>query len=58
MRQSPPEEEKETVMGILSVALGVAIISVVIGGALGFLFGFVGGAFAAAGLVIILRGER
>ena len=48
------EDEKETVMGILVVAFGVAIVSAVFGGALGFL----GGAVSAAGLVIILRGER
>ena len=58
MKQSPPEDEKETVLGILSVALGVAITSVIFGGALGFLLGFAGGVFAATGLVIILRGER
>jgi len=54
----PSEDEKETVMGILVVAFGVAIVSVVFGGALGFLLGFVGGAISATGLVIILRGER
>ena len=52
------EDEKETVMGILVVAFGVAIVSVVFGGALGFLLGFLGGAVSATGLVIILRGER
>jgi len=52
------QDEKETVMGILVVAFGVAIVSVVFGGALGFLHGFLGVAVSAAGLVIILRGER
>jgi len=52
------EDEKESVMGILVVAFGVAIVSIVFGGALGFLLGFLGGAVSAAGLVIILRGER
>jgi len=52
------EDEKETVMGILVVAFGVAIVSLVFGGALGFLLGFLGGAVSATGLVIILRGER
>jgi nitrate reductase NapE component len=55
---NPSEDEKETIMGILVVAFGVAIVSVVFGGALGFLLGFLGGAVSAAGLVIILRGER
>ncbi len=45
-------------MGILIVAFGVAIVSVVFGGALGFLLGLLGGAVSASGLVIILRGER
>jgi len=54
----PPQDEKETVMGILIVAFGVAIVSVVFGGALGFLLGLLGGAVSASGLVIILRGER
>jgi hypothetical protein len=45
-------------MGILMVAFGVAIVSVVFGGALGFLLGFLGGAVSASGLVIILRAER
>ena len=58
MPDKPSEDEKETVMGILVVAFGVAIVSVVFGGALGFLLGFVGGAISATGLVIILRGER
>ena len=58
LTDKPSEDEKETVMGILVVALGVAIVSVVFGGALGFLLGFVGGAISATGLVIILRGER
>ena len=52
------EDEKETVMGILVVAFGVAIVSLVFGGALGFLLGFLGGAVSATGLVIILRGQR
>jgi len=52
------EDEKETVMGILVVAFGAAIVSVVFGGALGFLLGFLGGAVSATGLVIILRAER
>jgi len=45
-------------MGILVLAFGVAIVSVVFGGALGFLLGFLGGAISGTGLVIILRGER
>jgi len=45
-------------MGILVVAFGAAIVSVVFGGARGFLLGFLGGAVSATGLVIILRGER
>jgi len=45
-------------MGILVVAFGVAIVSVVFGGALGFLLGFLGGAVSATGLVIILPGQR
>ncbi len=58
LTDNPSEDEKETVMGILVVAFGVAIFSVVFGGALGFLLGFLGGAVGATGLVIILRGER
>ncbi len=54
MTDKVSEDEKETVMGILVVAFGAAILSVVFGGALGFL----GGAVSATGLVIILRGER
>ena len=57
MTDKVSEDEKETVMGILVVAFGVAIVSVVFGGALGFLLGFLGGAVSATGLVIILRGE-
>ena len=58
MTDKVSEDEKETVMGILVVAFGVAIVSLVFGGALGFLLGFLGGAVSATGLVIILRGER
>ena len=58
LADKPSEVEKETVMGILVVAFGIAIMSVVFGGALGFLLGFLGGAVSATGLVIILRGER
>ncbi len=58
LTDKPSEDEKETAMGILVVAFGVAIVSLVFGGALGFLLGFVGGAISATGLVIILRGER
>ena len=58
LTDKPSEDEKETVMGILVVAFGAAIVSVVFGGALGFLLGFLGGAVSATGLVIILRGER
>ena len=58
LTDKPSEDEKETVMGILVVAFGVAIVSVVFGGALGFLLGFLGGAVSATGLVIILRAER
>jgi hypothetical protein len=57
-KSSPDDEEKETVLGILIVALGVAITTFIIGGSLGFIFGFVGGAIAATGFVVILRGER
>jgi len=52
------EDERETVMGILVVAFGVAIVGVVFAGGLGFLLGFLGGAVSATGLVIILRGQR
>ena len=58
MTDKVSEDEKETVMGILVVAFGVAIVSLVFAGALGFLLGFLGGAVSAAGFVIILRGER
>jgi hypothetical protein len=58
MPDKPSEDDRETVMGILVVAFGVAIVSLVFGGALGFLLGFLGGAVSATGLVIILRGER
>ena len=58
MTDKVSQDEKETVMGILVVAFGVAIVSVVFGGALGFLLGFLGGAISGTGLVIILRGER
>ncbi len=58
LTDKPSEDEKETVMGILVLAFGVAIVSVVFGGALGFLLGFLGGAISGTGLVIILRGER
>ena len=58
MTDKVSEDERETVMGILVVAFGVAIVSVVFGGALGFLLGFLGGAVIATGLVIILRGQR
>jgi len=58
LTDKPSEDEKETVMGILVVAFGAAIVSVVFGGALGFLLGFLGGAVSATGLVIILRAER
>ncbi len=58
MTDKPSEDEKETVMGVVVVAFGVAIVSVVFGGALGFLLGSLGGAVSATGLVIILRGER
>lgn len=50
--------KKETVLGVLIVALGVAITGFIVAGSIGFLFGFVGGAVAGAGLVVILRGER
>jgi len=43
LTDKPSEDEKETVMGILVVAFGVVIVSVVFGGALGFLLGFLGG---------------
>ena len=58
MTDKVSEDEKETVMGILVVAFGVAIVSVVFGGALGFLLGFLWRAVSATGFVIILRGER
>lgn len=58
MTKALPEDEEETVLGVLIVALGVAITSFMIAGSLGFLFGFAGGAVSATGLVIILRGER
>ena len=58
MTDKVSEDEKETVMGILVVAFGVAIVSLVFAGALGFLLGFLGGAVSATGLVIILRGQR
>jgi len=57
LTQALPEDEKETVLGVLIVALGVAITGFIVAGSMGFLFGFVGGAVAGAGLVVILRGE-
>jgi len=44
LAQKQPQDEKETVMGILLVAFGVAIVTLTIAGVIGFLLGFVGGA--------------